>query len=188
MSTSRNRFVALMKLAGELPKHPALMMLIGYLCANLDRLRIVPAGMLPANAEVRIEITTPHARIWTGRWFRAWLGTAEVPDPVILISALTQRDDDIYLAIDYGAHVPKWLEEVLDQAANEPTTPRDRLEDLRNRVDHALDVYNECRRLLDEGDKEREKELRYLLETAKAEIQKLSQEIERLKAELPTTT
>lgn len=186
MDTRRKRFAAIMKLASELPKHPALMMLIGFLSAQLDRVRLVPPGMIPTDAEVRVEITTPQARIWTGRWFRAWLGTAEVPDPVVLISAMTERDSDIYVAVDFGPHMPDWLREAMDPVAATGMSPRERLDDLRARVDHALDVYNEVRKLLEEGDTEREKELHFLLDTAKDEIQRLSAEIERLKSELPS--
>lgn len=184
MNTRRNRFVALMRLAGDLPKHPSLMMLIGFLTARLDRVRLVTVGMIPPDAEVRIEITTPMARIWTGRWFRAWLGTAEVPDPVVLISALSERDTDIYVAVDFGAQTPDWLQEALDPSEPRGLSPKEHLDELRSRVDHALDVYNECRKLLNEGDQSREKELQFILDTAKHEIQQLSKEIERLKAEL----
>ena len=188
MDTHRSRFVALMKLAEMLPKYPGLMMLVGFLCGRLDRVHFVRAGMLPPDSEARVEITTPQARIWTGRWFRGWLGSAEVPDPVVLVSALSEREADVYLAVDFGPHLPPWYEAVLDPDAAPPMRPEDRLAELRQRVDHALDVYNECRRLLAEGAKERERELRFLLETARHEVEQLSREIERLKAELPAST
>ena len=180
--------MALMQLAERLPKHPALMLLIGFLAARLPRVHFTLPSLLPEDAEVRVAITTPQARIWTGRWFRAWLGQAAVPDPVVLVSALTERDVDIYLSVDFGPAVPEWYEAAVSGAlAPVEQAPTDRLEDLRRRVDHALDIYNECRRMLEAGDAEREKELQFLLELARQEVEALGAELRRLKEELPAS-
>lgn len=185
MERQREKIIALMHLARLLPNHPALMMLIGFLAGRLDRVRFV-AGLEDADpAGVRVLITTPHARIWTGRWFRAWIGQAEVPDPGTLISALVERDTDIYLALDVGPR-PPWLEAVIAPIEpREARDPHDRLEELRQRVDQALDIYNECRRQLEQGDGERERELRFFLELARREVEELSRELQRVKQELP---
>lgn len=185
MERQREKVVALMHLARMLPNHPALMMLIGFLAGRLDRVRFVARLEDADPAGVRVLITTPHARIWTGRWFRGWIGQAEVPEPGTLISALVDRDADIHLALDVGPR-PAWLEAVIAPApTEEPEDPRDRLEELRQRVDQVLDIYNECRRQLDQGDRERERELRFFLDLARREVEELGREIQRIKHELP---
>lgn len=185
MDDRRRKFLALVQLAERLPKHPALMMLMGFLAGRLDRLILLPAGQLPGEAEVRIALTTPQARIWTGRWFQGWVGEAAVPDPVVLISSLADRDVDIFMSVDFGLQIPAWYQEVLGHAQESTADPRERLEDLRQRVDRALDIYNECRRQLEAGDHTRQEELRFLLELAQQDVEHLSQEIRRLTEELP---
>src|SRR5690606_30282195 len=107
---------------------------------------LLPSSELPADGGVRIALTTPQARIWTGRWFQGWVGSTAVPDPVVLISTIADRDVDIYMGVDFGPHVPQWYQEALGTPARPETPPRERLEELRRRVDRALDIYNECRR------------------------------------------
>ncbi|HEX6989005.1 MAG TPA: hypothetical protein VF282_06000 [Bacillota bacterium] len=186
MDPRREKFLALVRLGERLPKHPALMMLIGFLAGRLDRLHLLLPQAMPREAEVRIALTTPQARIWTGRWFQGWIGRAEVPDPVVLISTVVERDVDICVSVDFGPQVPTWyLEAMAPPAAVVPVDPQERLDDLRRRVDHALDVYNECRRQLEAGDDKRQDELRFLLELARREVEQLGEEIRRLTAELP---
>lgn len=186
MEDRRRKFLALVHLAERLPKHPALMMLIGFLAGRLDRLHLLLPAQLPEAAEVRIALTTPQARIWTGRWFQGWIGRASVPDPVVLISSLSERDVDVFLSVDFGPQVPAWYQEALGAPPVVPEAdPQERLQELRQRVDHALDVYNECRRQLEAGDDARQDELRFLLELARQEVEQLGEEIRRLTAELP---
>lgn len=185
MDERRRKFLALMHLAELLPRHPALMVLIGFFIGRLDRVYLTLPQTLPKAAEVRIFITTPRAAIWTGRWFRGWIGEAAVPDPSIMVSALTERDVDLYVAVDFGAQVPSWFEEALYTPTVADGSPATQLEELRQRVDHALDVYNECRKMLSQPDEQRERELRFLLELARQEVQQLGAELGRLKAELP---
>ncbi|ADU51307.1 hypothetical protein Tmar_1194 [Thermaerobacter marianensis DSM 12885] len=185
MERQREKMVALMHISRMLPQHPGLFMLLGFLAARLDRLHFVatPDDADPAGA--RILLATPHARIWTGRWFRSWVGSAEVPDPVILISVLAERDTDIYLALDIGPR-PAWLEAVLAPAEPaSPPDPRERLDELRARVDQALDIYNECRRQLEQGDPQRRQELEFFLDLARREVEELGRELQRLKESLP---
>ncbi|PZN08084.1 hypothetical protein [Thermaerobacter composti] len=185
MERQREKMVALMQLSRLLPQHPGLFMLLGFLAARLQRLHFVANPDQADPQAARILLATPHARIWTGRWFRAWVGTAEVPDPVILISVLAERDTDIYLALDIGPR-PAWLEAVLAPAEPPaPPDPRERLEELRARVDQALDIYNECRRQLEQGDPSRREELEFLLDLARREVEELGRELQRLKQSLP---
>lgn len=185
MDEGRRKFLALVQLAERLPKHPALMMLLGFLAGRLDRLCLLPPSEMPAAGGVRIVLTTPQARIWTGRWFQGWVGATAVPDPVVLISAVADRDVDIYLSVDFGSQVPAWYLEAVGTPAQPEPPLEERLEDLRRRVDSALDIYNECRRQLDQDDGERERELRFFLELARREVEELSRELQRVKQELP---
>lgn len=181
MERQREKMIALMNLSRMLPQHPALMMLLGFLAARLERLHFVPVLDDADPTGTRVLLTTTQARIWTGRWFRAWLGTTEIPDPLVLMSALAERDADIYLAIDIRPR-PDWLEAVLAPArAEEQQDSRGRLDELRERIDRALDIYNECRRQLSDGDGQRQRELEFLLELARREVEELGREIGRLK-------
>ncbi|REJ38385.1 MAG: hypothetical protein DIU84_00265 [Bacillota bacterium] len=187
MDERRRKFLALVQLAERLPKHPALMMLLGFLAGRLDRLCLLPPSEMPAAGGVRIVLTTPQARIWTGRWFQGWVGATAVPDPVVLISAVADRDVDIYLSVDFGSQVPAWYLEAVGTPAQPEPPLEERLEDLRRRVDSALDIYNECRRQLEAGDESRQEELRFLLALAQEEVERLGAELRRLTEELPAS-
>ena len=185
MERQREKMVALMNLSRMLPQHPALMMLLGFLAARLERLHFVPVLDEADPTGTRVLLTTTQARLWTGRWFRGWLGTTEIPDPLVLISALAERDTDIYLAVDIRPR-PDWLEAVLAPVhPEEQPDARSQLDDLRERIDRALDIYNECRRQLRDGAGQRQQELEFLLELARREMEELGRQVGQLKDRTP---
>lgn len=172
----------LLLLARSRPGDPALQLLIGFLAGRLDQVRFVREL---AGWEVALHLMDPGRLLWPGRPFRGRVGEVEVPDPVTMISALLERGDPIAVRIDF-TDPPPWYDELLEAAAEPAGEPgEDRVEVLRRRVDQALDIFNECRRALAAGAREREGELQFLLELARSEVAELSRELQRLQATPP---
>ena len=178
MAVNRARKLqALLLLARMRPADGPLLFLLGFLAGRVDRLVFVEDL---EGWEVAIHLMDPGRLLWPGRPFRARVGTVEVPDPVTLVSALLERTDPIAIRIDF-THPPQWYTELVEAGEGDeaPTPPEDRVEELRRRVDQTLDFYNECRRALAAGAREREAELRFLLDLARAEVAALSRELQR---------
>lgn len=180
MRQSKQSFSALMRLAELLPKQPGIMMLLGYLAGQLERVRFTRPQEIHAEPDVLISLTTPQAPLWTGRWLQARVEGMTIADPTWLMAALNQRDDDIWVSVDFGSFIPEWYLAVVDAPDIDAQTTDDQLAVLKARVDQTLDIYNAVRQQLSDGDPAREKELAFILETAQNEVQRLSREIERL--------
>lgn len=160
MSASR-KLELLLHLARTRPGDGPLLFLLGFLAGRLDRVRLV--RRLEGH-EVAIHLVDPGALVWPARVFRGRVGAVEVADPVAMVSLLLERDGPIAVRLDL-ARPPAWYESLLEEGES----AGDPLAELRRRVDLALDCFNECRRLLEQGAGEREPELRFLLELAQRE-------------------
>ncbi len=59
-----------------------------------------------------------------------------------------------------------------------------RIDDLRSRIDRALDIYNECRRLMEESSPERRAELAAFQQMAQEELQACTRELRALEMQV----
>lgn len=158
----------LLHLARARPGDGPLLFLLGFLAGRLERVRFVRRL---EDHPVAIHLVDPGTLVWPARPFRGRVGSVEVADPVAMVSLLLERQDPVAVRVDL-ARPPAWYAEVLGE---DDAPPADPMEELRRRVDLALDCFNECRRLLEAGAGEREAELRFLLEVARREAAALGQ-------------
>lgn len=191
MDVERDKLRALLQFAAMVQGSPGLVLLMGYLAGQLHRVHFVEDL---SGAPVAVRLSSGRRRIWPAPPFEAHVRGVEVPDPVTLVSALSGTNDPICLSIAFeGLSAEPWYEALvvpryLDVAAGrtpERQAAERRVEELRGRIDHALDVYSECRRLLDEGDPAREADLKVFVEMAERELKECSDELARLEAGLP---
>lgn len=187
MATSRDKLNAILQLAMRLPGEPSLQLLLGFFAGNLDRVHFVRSL---EGAEVAVRLVFGRRQVWPSMPFQAVVRNVPVPLPAALISALAETDDDIAVQVDFdGIESAIWYQKVVhDDLASATLSPRERaqeaMEELRARIDRALDVYRECRDLMERADPSRQKELEFFMNLAREEIGSLSAELERLKVSL----
>lgn len=183
----REKLNALLQFGARVADDPMLQLLVGFLAGQVDRVHFVRSL---EGAPIAVRIAIGRRAVWPARGFHATVRGVPIPVPVALVSVLAETTDPIALQLSFdGMEAALWLQKVQkDDLAEATRSPRLRLEEdlaaLRARIDQALDVYNECQRLLADGDPAREKELRFFLELARREIEGLGAEFQRLRAEL----
>jgi hypothetical protein len=163
---------------------PAVQVIVGYLLSDPGRVRLVPR--LEPGAELAM-VVSAHRRIevpvlpWQG-----FVRGVPVPDPITWIHVARSitgpievrvlSDDPILVQMLAPLVAPVIRE-------RERMEVQERMQSLRNELDRALDLYNEVRHIM-EVDHERHQELEKFLGMAEAEMQKMGQELKRLKARM----
>lgn len=146
-----------------------------------------------AGAPVGIQINMGRARVWPTPPWQATIGGMSFPDPLTLAAALAQRDDPICVRLVFdGSEENEDFQQVLVNDYSDIVAGRTagvqqaegRMDDLRNRIDRALDIYNECRRLMEEGNPERQAELEAFQKMAQEELQACTRELRSLELQV----
>ncbi|MBX6350509.1 MAG: hypothetical protein IRZ11_03230 [Clostridia bacterium] len=187
MESRRDKLKALLQFGAQVADDPMLQLLVGFLAGQVDRVHFVRSL---DGATIGVRVALGRRAVWPARGFHATVRGVPVPVPAALVSVLSETSDPIALQVVFdGMEGALWLQKVLhDDLAEATRAPEARRADdlaaLRARIDQALDVYNECRRLLEDGDPAREKELRFFLDLARREIESLGAEFQRLRAGL----
>jgi len=159
--------------------------ILSFMAGRLDRIHFV------RNLEgAKVAVTlAPGARLWPKVPFRAEIDGAPVPHPIAFIESLALRDDDILIRVDFPAlETPKWYQDALE---DDPTDPRDQLEEsidqIRAKIDLALDAYRTASEALDEATEEKRQYLRFVLEKAKTDMRALNSQLSALEMKLGLT-
>lgn len=144
-------------------------------------------------APIAIQINMGRARVWPTPPWQAHVNGMNLPDPLTLASTLAQRDEPICVKLAYdGADEDEELQQLLvnnyfDVVAGRTAgvlQAESRIDDLRSRIDRALDIYNECRRLIEEGSPERRAELEAFQKMAQEELQACTRELRQLELQV----
>jgi len=144
-------------------------------------------------APIAIQISMGRARVWPTPAWQATVGGMTIPDPLTLASALAQRDDPICVKLLFdGSNEHEDFQQLLVNSYADIVAGRtagvqhaeDRIAELRARIDRALDIYNECRRLMEEGSPERQAELAAFQRMAQEELQACTRELRRLEMQV----
>ncbi len=177
-----------MRVGRHLPQSPDMTFLLGFLAGNLGRLHFVRSL---EGAPVGISIAAGRRHIWPHSVFEAHVHTVPVPIPGALVGALVENDEPICVRVllDDAAEAA-WFEPLLvdsyaqARGGRAEDTLAERVQGVRGRIDQALDVYRECRRLLADGAGEDESRLRFFLGLAEQEIEGLGQQLSGLNEQL----
>lgn len=187
MVDPRKKLDALLLFGSRMGSHPEMAYLLGFLAGRLDRLHFVRSL---ESAPVAVRLAAGRRRIWPGSPFEATVRGVPVPGPALLVAALCDADDDICIQMELEdlTELEGFDELVAGSYAELNGAPERRLDErvdqVRGRIDNALDIYRECRRLLGEEPGGREGQLRFFLKMAQSEIEALSRELTALNQEL----
>lgn len=160
---------------------PALQLALGYLLADPSRVRFVSA--IDAGPELAMAISA-HRRIelpispWQG-----YVRGVPVPDVVTWIQAARAIAGGIRVRVSSDDPLVTQLLNPLiapERERQERAQMSDRMQNLRQELDQALDLYNEVRHLM-EIDQERHQELEKFLSMAESEMQNMGRELTQLK-------
>lgn len=182
MPTRAKRLEALYNCGLMVGQNPWYAFLFGYLVGQVDRVHFIRDT---TDAEIAITIDLRKKRVWPSEPFKATVRGITMPNTFTLVRAMADTDAPICLSVDFEeAEDTPWYQEVTlpnfsyikdaSQAANEES------EALWREMDHSLDVYRECRALLEEAGPERRRELSYYMKLAEEQMKKLSAQMDEL--------
>lgn len=182
----RHKIRVLQHVAIEAYPDAMLVYLFGLLMGAVDRVHFVRDL---EGAPVAIQVNVGRSRVWPTAPWQATIGGMAFPDPLTFASALAQRDDVICvrLAFDGSEQDEQFQSVVVDSYADIAAgrtagvvESEERIDDLKDRIDHALDIYNETRRLMAEGDPERQAELEGFQRIAQEELRACTRRLRAL--------
>lgn len=173
-----------------LPSDPVYMFAVGLLAGLIHRVHFVRDAK---GAPVSVKLVSSQSLIWPAPGFSAAVNGITVPEPMTLASVLakddspicvelvhpsvTQDEDIQHLFVDSFVDVEAMDEETVSYSEKRTT-------ELRQQIDHALDIYNECQTQLQRDDGSRQQELQAFLEIAKGNLSQCSRELKELESQL----
>ncbi|MDI3270550.1 MAG: hypothetical protein QJR00_07570 [Bacillota bacterium] len=159
-------------------KDPHYPFLMGFLLGRLPDVHLVTSLEGAANA---VHLRLGPGTLWPHPWFSGWVGGSPLPHPTLFVAAMAQRAEPIVLKIE-GLNLPQReavAHLIFPDLASALTPPevalKTRVEELRQRIDQALDIYRE----LQKKDPHKE-DLEFFRKMAQEEIKRLSQELKEL--------
>jgi len=163
---------------------PPKVMLLGFLAGRVERLHFVEDL---EGAPTQIFMSARRYPIMPTKDFEATVNGVKLATPVHIMRALGETHPEIALRLDFdGMHRAPWYRQVVVSSLYdediEATTVEQRIEELKERVDQTLDLYNEIRSALQAGTNDEREQLEFFLTRARNEMQDLSTQLQRLQA------
>lgn len=186
MDEIRHKIRILQKVAVEAYPDAMLVYLFGLLMGSVERVHFVRDL---EGAPVAVQANVGRTRVWPTLPWQATIGGMSFPDPLTFASALAQRTDPICVRLTFdGSENDEDLQSIVvdsyaDVAAGRTAgvvEAEERIDDLKERIDRALDIYNETRRLMADGDPERQTELEAYQRIAQEELQACTRQLRTL--------
>ncbi len=180
--TMREQIDKLLIYLGRLTSQvPVLQVIVGYLLADPSRVRFVDTldqdRKLAMTMAVHRRIELPVAP-WQG-----YIRGVPVPDALTWIQAARGVSGDITIRLSSDDSMLLQLLNPLvtpERQRHERVAMEERMQNLRQELDRALDLYNEVRHLM-EIDQDRQQELEKFLTMAQSEMQNMGQELTQIK-------
>ncbi len=173
-----------------LPTDPIYVFVIGLLAGLIHRVHFVRDT---AGAPISVKLVSARSLIWPSQGFSALVNGVAVPEPMTLASILAKDDTPICVELVHPFVVQDeeiqhlFADSYLEIAAMGDETlhyNEKRTAELRQQIDHALDVYNECQVQLRQDDGSRKQELQAFLDIAKKNLSQCSRELKELERQL----
>lgn len=190
MDETRRKVRVLQQLAVDAYPDAMLVYILGLLMGAVDRVHFVRDL---DGAPIALQVNIGRARVWPMPSWQATVGGMTFPDPLTLAAAIAQQDDPICVRLTFdGSESDEEFQEIVvdeyaDIAAGQTAgvqLAQGGMDDLRDRIDRALDIYNECRRLLENSDGGRQAELETFQRMAQEELQACTRELKQLEMQL----
>ena len=173
------------KLVGD---DPVIAYLMGFLTGQVDRVHFVRD---PRGADISLKLSQERFTVWPGEPFRANVGGVVMPHPIAFVRAVGQAHADRQICVSLNferADEAEWYQEVLlpdlSYVKQGIEAAEQEARSLRREMDHALDIYAECKRLLEKSGDERKAELDYYMSVAQTQMKLLSGKLEEVSMQL----
>lgn len=164
--------------AGE----PSLIPVLSFLAGRLDQVHFVEDV---GQAEVSIHLSL-NQRLWPRLPFRAQVDGAVIHNPIMFIDIVALRDVDVYIRVDLGVKdPPRWYTDVLENIVpGHKSALEASIEQIREKIDLALDAYRAASDGLAAADEEKRSYLKFVVEKAKAEMRLLNAQLAELESKI----
>jgi uncharacterized protein YpiB (UPF0302 family) len=181
MLSEEKRLTAIYNFGMMTGQNPWFAFLTGYLAGQVHRVWFVQDLK---GAEIAVRLCIRRTAIWPNEPFRARVRGVSMPNPFTMVRSIDREDTPICLNLDFDhAEDTPWYQEVLLPNASYVKDPdaqaKEESDALWEEMDRTLDIYRECRSLV-QKDPERKKELQYYLQIAETEMKRLTREMEKL--------
>lgn len=190
MEVNREKLQILLRFGMLVQQNPLLTFVVGLLAGAVGRVHFVRSL---EGAPIAIELSQGRAVVWPGPPLKVSVHGVAIGDPMSLGAALSLSTDPICVRFRcepverseaYQRLVVDSYSEVAAGRPAEVQVRERRVRELRSQIDRALDVYNECVRLLETAGPERREELQAFLHIAEQELQACGRELKALEQEL----
>ncbi|MEW6227403.1 MAG: hypothetical protein AB1700_04805 [Bacillota bacterium] len=165
---------------------PGLAYLMGFLVGQIDRVHFVQN---PAGADISVRLSQGRLTVWPSEPFRATVGGVIVPNPVAFVAAASNTDKPICVSLNFErSDEAPWYRQVLlpdvSYVKGSAEAAEEEARVLRAEMDRALDIYAECKKLLEADRGGRKEELDYYMTIAQEQMRQLSSKLEEVNAQL----
>ncbi|HHX10893.1 MAG TPA: hypothetical protein GX729_05965 [Firmicutes bacterium] len=167
-------------------RHPLISYLMGFLTGQVDRVHFV-ADL--KGAEVAVKLTMRRKALWPNEPFQATVSGVSMPNPVAFVQAVSGKQSDICVMLDFdNAEDTPWYQEVLlpDVSYVKDTLEAAQEESsrLKREMDRVLDIYRECKAMLNAATPEKKKEMEFYIGVAEQQLKQLSSQLDELNAKM----
>jgi outer membrane murein-binding lipoprotein Lpp len=167
-------------------RHPLISYLMGFLTGQVDRVHFV-ADL--KGAEVAVKLTMRRKALWPNEPFQATVSGVSMPNPVAFVQAVSDKQSDICVMLDFdNAEDTPWYQEVLlpDVSYVKDTLEAAQEESsrLKREMDRVLDIYRECKAMLNAATPEKKKEMEFYIGVAEQQLKQLSSQLDELNAKM----
>lgn len=182
MPTRAKKLEAIYNCGMMVGQNPWFAFLMGYLIGQVDRVHFVQDL---SNAEIAISFNLRRRKVWPSEPFKATVRGIDMPNTLTLVRAIEGSDAPICLSFDFDhSEDTPWYQEVIlpnvSYVKDASTAAQEESETLWKEMDRSLDLYRECKTLLQEAGPERKKELSYYMRLAEEQMKRLSAQMDEL--------
>ncbi|NPV53270.1 MAG: hypothetical protein HPY71_07085 [Firmicutes bacterium] len=182
MISKEKKIEALGNFTAMVANNPALTYLMGYLTGQVDRVHFVRDL---GSAKIAVRISQGRVTVWPAEPFRATVSGLIILNPISFAAAVANMEDPICVSLSFeDLENTPWYQEVLlpdvSYVKNAEEAAEDKVKELRSEMDMTLDMYRECKRLLEKDTGDRRKELDYYLTVAQNQLRELNRQLEQV--------
>ena len=182
MPTRAKKLEALYNCGLMVGQNPWYAFLFGYLVGQVDRVHFVQDL---TGAEIAINLDFRRRRVWPSEPFKATVRGITMPNTYTLVRSMDSSDSPICVSIDFEhSEDTPWYQEVVvpnvSYVKDASEAAQEESDALWKEMDRSLDIYRECKALLEEAGSERKRELSYYMRLAEEQMRKISAQMDEL--------
>ncbi len=170
-------------------QNPWFSFLVGFLAGQIERVHFVRDLK---GADIAVSLSARRAIIWPNDPFKATVRGVSMPNTFVLVKSVADDPSPICVDLDFDhREETDWYQTVVLPSVSYIKDPEEAMhnesEDLWNQMDRTLDLYRECRSLLQDDD-QRKQELQYYMNLAEGQMRNLSRQMDELNRQMKRIT